>query len=290
MGVIADVTDRVSVMLPRPPRRIRPDRGGPRPPPTPLHPRSHRCGAAAGRQGREVPHPPARRGTGGPAARSRLSEPPAGKGRPVSGGRARASVRADPLVEADNVSMDFLIVRSMFKWRRRTFTAVDRVSFSIRPGEVFWPGGGRAEAASRPSRASSRGFTGRPAAASRSTEAASRQFATPAGPARLSAADADDLPGPLRLPQPAYAGGGHRGRAGALPPPRGAHGPRRRRSSGICSNGWASTGRRQCATPTNSRAASASGSRSPAPSPPAHAFSSATSRPRPSTSPSRRKS
>ena len=42
-----------------------------------------------------------------------------------------------PLVEVDGVSMDFLIVRSIFRWRRRTFTAVDEVSFSIRPGEVF---------------------------------------------------------------------------------------------------------------------------------------------------------
>ena len=42
-----------------------------------------------------------------------------------------------PLVEVDSVSMDFLIVRSMLKWRRRSFTAVDRVSFSIRHGEVF---------------------------------------------------------------------------------------------------------------------------------------------------------
>ena len=42
-----------------------------------------------------------------------------------------------PLVEIDGVSMDFVIVRSMLRWRRRTFTAVDEVSFSIRPGEVF---------------------------------------------------------------------------------------------------------------------------------------------------------
>ena len=42
-----------------------------------------------------------------------------------------------PLVEVDSVSMDFLIVRSMLKWRRRSFTAVDRVSFSIRHGEAF---------------------------------------------------------------------------------------------------------------------------------------------------------
>ena len=42
-----------------------------------------------------------------------------------------------PLVEIDGVSMDFLIVRSMLRWRRRTFTAVDEVSFSIRSGEVF---------------------------------------------------------------------------------------------------------------------------------------------------------
>ena len=33
--------------------------------------------------------------------------------------------------------MDFLIVRSMLRWRRRTFTAVDRVSFAIQRGEVF---------------------------------------------------------------------------------------------------------------------------------------------------------
>ena len=44
---------------------------------------------------------------------------------------------AGPLVEVDGVSMDFLIVRSMLRWRRRTFTAVDGVSFSIGPGEVF---------------------------------------------------------------------------------------------------------------------------------------------------------
>ncbi len=46
--------------------------------------------------------------------------------------------RADrPLVEVRNLTKRFSQKRSLFQWRRNDLTAVDDVSFDIRPGEVF---------------------------------------------------------------------------------------------------------------------------------------------------------
>ena len=126
--------------VPRPARRVRPDRRGSRPPAASLHEEPHRRGAAPRRQGHAVPHHRLRRGRGA-GVRAGVWSPQSARAAGSSvDGRGRGSDAppdGGPLVEVDGVSMDFLIVRSMFRWRRRTFTAVDEVSFSIRPGEVF---------------------------------------------------------------------------------------------------------------------------------------------------------
>ena len=55
-----------------------------------------------------------------------------------TGNEGGAESGADrPLVEVAGLSMDFTIVPSIFKARRRLFRAVNNVSFAIRPGEVF---------------------------------------------------------------------------------------------------------------------------------------------------------
>ena len=139
MGVIADVTDRVSVMyrgrlvesgpttevLGRPTHPYTKSLIGAVPRPDVKVARFPTIGYAE--DGEPAPAPPEVTGgrSGGWLERrwaGRATDLPSGDG---------------PLVEVDAVSMDFLIVRSLLKWRRRTFTAVDEVSFSIRPGEVL---------------------------------------------------------------------------------------------------------------------------------------------------------
>ena len=140
MGVIADVTDRVSVMYrgrlveSGPTEEVL---GGPR------HPYTKSLIGAIPRPDVKVARFPTIGYTegevAGPAPESEPADRPSGwLERGWAAGRASDAPPDDrPLVEVDGVSMDFLIVRSMLRWRRRTFTAVDEVSFSIRPGEVF---------------------------------------------------------------------------------------------------------------------------------------------------------
>ena len=139
MGVIADVTDRVSVMY-----RGRLVESGPTAEVLgrPTHPYTKSLIGAVPRPDVRAPRFPTigylEDGEPGRA-------PPLGTGGRSSGwlergwNDAAADFTTDggPLVEVDGVSMDFVIVRSLLRWRRRTFTAVDEVSFSIRPGEVF---------------------------------------------------------------------------------------------------------------------------------------------------------
>ena len=139
MGVIADVTDRVSVMyrgrlvesgptaevLGRPTHPYTRSLIGAVPRPDVKVARFPTIGYVDGEVSSPAPSPEPGSAQSGWLARGwagRAGDSPSGGG---------------PLVEIDAVSMDFLIVRSMFRWRRRTFTAVDEVSFSIRPGEVF---------------------------------------------------------------------------------------------------------------------------------------------------------
>ena len=137
MGVIADITDRVSVMY-----RGRLVETGPTAEVLgrPQHPYTRSLIGAVPRPDVKVARfpsigyvedeDPAPAASGFDGQNGWLEGGWAGKAHdvPSDGG---------PLVEVDDVSMDFLIVRSMLKWRQRTFTAVDRVSFSIQPGEVF---------------------------------------------------------------------------------------------------------------------------------------------------------
>ena len=137
MGVIADVTDRVSVMY-----RGRLVETGPTAEVLgrPQHPYTRSLIGAVPRPDLRVARfptigyvedgDPASVATEASGASGWLESGWAGTvhDSPAGGG---------PLVEVGDVSMDFLIVRSMLRWRRRTFTAVDRVSFSIEPGEVF---------------------------------------------------------------------------------------------------------------------------------------------------------
>ena len=140
MGVIADVTDRVSVMY-----RGRLVETGPTAEilGRPKHPYTKSLIGAVPRPDVKVARFPTIGYVEDEDARPAPSS--SGPGSLRSGWLARgwAGKASDfpsdggPLVEVDGVSMDFLIVRSIFRWRRRTFTAVDEVSFSIRPGEVF---------------------------------------------------------------------------------------------------------------------------------------------------------
>ena len=145
MGVIADVTDRVSVMY-----RGRLVESGPTAEVLgrPQHPYTKSLIGAVPRPDVKVTRFPTigyvedeRAGEGGDPSPAAPSAPESGRSDWLERGWAgRATDLPDdggPLVEVDGVSMDFLIVRSMFRWRRRTFTAVDEVSFSIRSGEVF---------------------------------------------------------------------------------------------------------------------------------------------------------
>ena len=140
MGVIADVTDRVSVMYrgrlveSGPTEEVL---GGPR------HPYTKSLIGAIPRPDVKVARFPTIGYAEGDVAESapetELTDRPGGwLERGWAAARASDAPPDDrPFVEVDRVSMDFLIVRSVFRWRRRTFTAVDDVSFSIRPGEVF---------------------------------------------------------------------------------------------------------------------------------------------------------
>ena len=139
MGVIADVTDRVSVMY-----RGRLVESGATAEVLgrPTHPYTKSLIGAVPRPDVKVARFPTIgyvEGEGsGSAPGSGPKERPSGwLARSWAGKTDDFPAGAGPLVEIDAVSMDFLIVRSMLRWRRRTFTAVDEVSFSIRPGEVF---------------------------------------------------------------------------------------------------------------------------------------------------------
>ena len=140
MGVIADVTDRVSVMY-----RGRLVETGPTAEVLgrPKHPYTKSLIGAVPRPDVKVARFPTIGYVEDEDARPAPSSSGPGSLRSGWLERGWAGKASDfpsdggPLVEVDGVSMDFLIVRSIFRWRRRTFTAVDEVSFSIRPGEVF---------------------------------------------------------------------------------------------------------------------------------------------------------
>jgi len=139
MGVIADVTDRVSVMY-----RGRLVESGPTGEVLggPQHPYTKSLIGAIPRPDVKVARFPtigySEGDVAGPAPGSAPEERSSGwLARGWAGKTGDFPTDGGPLVEIDGVSMDFLIVRSMFRWRRRTFTAVNEVSFSIRPGEVF---------------------------------------------------------------------------------------------------------------------------------------------------------
>ena len=137
MGVIADVTDRVSVMY-----RGRLVETGPTAEVLgrPQHPYTRSLIGAVPRPDLRVARFPTIGYVedGDPAS---VATEVRGEGGWLESGWAGtvhdSPADGGPLVAVDDVSMDFLIVRSMFRWRRRTFTAVDRVSFAIEPGEVF---------------------------------------------------------------------------------------------------------------------------------------------------------
>ncbi len=143
MGVIADVTDRVSVMY-----RGRLVESGPTAEVLgrPTHPYTKSLIGAVPRPDVRVSRFPTigyveDADAGAAASASSPSATDGGRSGWLERGWAdRAGdfpAGGGPLVEVGGVSMSFVIVRSMLKWRRRTFTAVDEVSFSIRPGEVF---------------------------------------------------------------------------------------------------------------------------------------------------------
>ena len=139
MGVIADVTDRVSVMY-----RGRLVESGPTAEvlARPTHPYTKSLIGAVPRPDVKVARFPTIGYAENEEPRSALAPEPEDRPggwleRGWAGKPGESSSGDGPLVEVDGVSMDFLIVRSMFRWRRRSFTAVNEVSFSIRPGEVF---------------------------------------------------------------------------------------------------------------------------------------------------------
>ena len=130
MGVIADVTDRVSVMYRG--RLVESGATG-QVLGDPRHSYTRGLIGAVPRPGIKLDRFPtmghgAGRGTAAGAFGARIGRPAAARREPADDG---------PLVRLLEVSMEFVILRSMLRWRRRTFTAVDRVSFDIRPGEVF---------------------------------------------------------------------------------------------------------------------------------------------------------
>ena len=137
MGVIADITDRVSVMY-----RGRLVETGPTDEVLgrPQHPYTVSLIGAVPRPDLKVARFPTIGYVEEEDPASAATEIKGGSGWLESGWAGKAHdlpAHDGPLVEVDDVSMDFLIVRSMLRWRRRAFTAVDRVSFSIEPGEVF---------------------------------------------------------------------------------------------------------------------------------------------------------
>ena len=143
MGVIADVTDRVSVMY-----RGRLVESGPTEEVLggPQHPYTRSLIGAIPRPDVKVARFPTIGYVEDADADDDAGPEPSSESVSLRDGwfERRWGVRSEdfpsdggPLVEVDGVSMDFLIVRSMLRWRRRMFTAVDAVSFSIRPGEVF---------------------------------------------------------------------------------------------------------------------------------------------------------
>ena len=260
MGVVAEIADRTVVMYRRRGGRGRPDRDDLRRGQEPLYARRlHRraCRASARWPGAGEPHalpdrrPRDRRSLRAAAASGRT--PSTARAQPVLCGAANLT---DALRRSAPGFFGTRAPAGCMRWRTSPSTCMP-----ARP----WRWSANPAAASPPPAAPSCGWSSRRAARSSSTAtdvlALDKERA-----ARHAPPHADDLPGPLRQPQPAHAR-----RRRRSPSPISTHrlgtraaGPRQ--ASPTCCSRSASTRRWPTATRTNSPAASASASASPAPS------------------------
>ncbi len=237
--------------------------GLPLPPALPVrHRELRRRGAAAGGHRRRAPRrllalgrgPGARGGAPAMTAPRRPRPPPQ---HPVN----------PPLLEITNLEMLFPISRGLFRAPTDFVHAVDGISFEIAPGEslglVGESGCGKSTTGRmlvKLDRADRRqdpvSATASTSATSPTSRARGHEGVPPPGP--------DDLPGPIRVDEPAPHDLRHR-LASRWRSRRSAPRPSGKSGSSSCSGSWASRRRRtSCsATRTSSRAASASASRSP---------------------------
>ena len=227
------------------------------------HPRPrHR--AQDGRPGlRHDPGPDRRAGPGRPRCSTIRSIPtPSTCCRPSPrAGRRRADPAAPEILRLDDVKVHFPIKRGVLRRTVGYVKAVDGVSLALREGHTIGLVGesGSGKTTLGPGPAAARAQPGR-----HPVRQAGPADAEPARDAAAAPADADRLPGPVQLAQPAHVGRRDRRRRPAGPShrQRGRAQPHDRRRR--CARS-ASTRRRASATRTNSPAASASASPSPAP-------------------------
>ena len=254
MGVIAEPRRPGGGDVRRTDRRDRPGARGDQAPQAPLYPRAHEGDSGARARGRQ-PRPDSRRDAAAARDPRRLrlssraaptrsiaaggnaptSLPPA-RPRPPAGCTARPRTPVPPMAEAardrpgaapallkvEDLSCYFdvsppLLNRTIEGTGRRIVHAVDGVSFAIRPGRDLLAGGrvrlrqvdrGPSDRRSPPAQQRDRHLRWR-----RSWQGARRRRR-----GGQTSAHADDLPGPLRLAQPALAGARHRRRADSPQP------------------------------------------------------------------------
>ena len=236
-----------------------------------FHPRcpfaTERCAVEAAAAGGHRRRPSRRVLALGPGARAR-GGPPAMTDRRDRSGPAHARPGKPPLLEITDLEMRFPISRGLFRTPTDFVHAVDGISFEIAPGESLGLVGESGCGKSTTGRmlvklleptGGSVMLPRRRVRARRGARQGPRGQGVP--PPRP-----DDLPGPVRVDEPAPDDLRHR--VGAARGPEGRdRSPSARRGSSSCSGSSASPRRRtSCsATRTSSRAASASAWRSPAP-------------------------
>ena len=238
------------------------------------------------RPGKAVAPPPAIESTDGTGEAAPISDMTAA---PTGAAEEHIAVRdtGEPLLAVRGLKKHFPIYGGLLRRQIGTVYAVDGVDFDVFPGEIFSLVGesGCGKTTLGRTRPPADAADGRPGRLRRLR--AGRRRSRRHAPA--PAPDADHLPGPVRVAQPADARQRHHRRG---PPRPGRHGSRRRATSGSRTRSRSSAcgATTPGATRTSSAAASASASASPAPSPSSRTSSSATSPSRPSTSRSRARS